>query len=128
MEIEFKGDPNPKTGMLEDFHHLNRKMQQILDLWDHKTILEEGDPLVPILLEQGLPVVVLSGSPTVEMMAMSLFLQIRDYMSKQPVVGQIFVESVRLFEDGSSFANFGLRDAIQLKGNANGDDEQTNSY
>ena len=89
-------------GMVMDFS----RIKQVISAWidetlDHKMLLHKDDPVLPLLRQQGEPVVVLDVNPTAENIARLIF----DYAAGQgfPVV------EVRLWETDSCFAAYARR-------------------
>ena len=72
VELEVEGRVNPETGMLIDFVLLKeRVVNPLMEVFDHVTILQEGDPLLELLPG---PVIDLETPPTAETLA-QIFLQ-----------------------------------------------------
>ncbi len=85
--------------MVIDFEEIKKKVQVWVDSeLDHKMILNEKDPLVPILKQMGDPVVLFSTNPTAENIARYIF----DYAKSQ----NLNVCSVKLWETQNSFAEY----------------------
>jgi len=73
VEVECRG-PLDALGMVVDFAEVKRVVEGwIAAHWDHRMILQRGDPLLPVLEERGEPVFVLDGPPTAEALAAHLF-------------------------------------------------------
>jgi 6-pyruvoyltetrahydropterin/6-carboxytetrahydropterin synthase len=86
-------------GMVLDFARLKRTVGAwINDNLDHKMLLHQDDPVLPLLRQQGEPVFVLDVNPTAENIARLIF----DYTAAQgfPVV------EVRLWETEDCFATY----------------------
>ena len=49
VRVMFHGDVNPNTGMLRDFAVLKRVVNDIMGIYDHRTILHGEDPLAKFL-------------------------------------------------------------------------------
>ena len=85
--------------MVIDFDEIKKKVQLWVDAeLDHKMILNEKDPLVPVLKKMGDPVVLLASNPTAENIAKHVF----DYAQKS----DLLVSSVKLWETQNSFAEY----------------------
>jgi 6-pyruvoyltetrahydropterin/6-carboxytetrahydropterin synthase len=89
-------------GMVVDFG----KLKSVVGGWidealDHKMLLHRDDPVLPLLRQQGEPVLALDVNPTAENIARLIY----DYAAGQgfPVV------EVRLWETESSFATYAPR-------------------
>jgi 6-pyruvoyltetrahydropterin/6-carboxytetrahydropterin synthase len=85
--------------MVMDFSDLKKAMSELLDLWDHATILHEHDPLVEILQTAGQRVYVLATHPTAEQLAHFLYV----WLEKQ-FPGK--VDSVTIYETEKNFSTF----------------------
>jgi 6-pyruvoyltetrahydropterin/6-carboxytetrahydropterin synthase len=83
--------PVVSNGMVRDFARCKVDMQQIMACFDHRTILQSQDPLVPILREQGVSIYIMENAPTAENMAMLI---------KDEIVN---CEEVTLWETPTSF-------------------------
>jgi len=98
VEIECAGELD-EFGMVVDFAKIKRVVAQWVDAnWDHKMILQAGDPLVQVLREQGEPVFELDTVPTAENLAAHLFHVASD--------AGLPVSAVRFWETGTSVATF----------------------
>lgn len=63
-----------KMGLSVDFKDLKECLKKCLDMYDHKTVLNEGDGLVDILIREKQDVVVVStANPTAETFAALIF-------------------------------------------------------
>jgi 6-pyruvoyltetrahydropterin/6-carboxytetrahydropterin synthase len=72
--IELQNEALDQDGMVLDFTELKRTIGQWLeDFLDHQMILQDGDPLVPVLREMGEPVFLMSEKPTAENLAKLVF-------------------------------------------------------
>lgn len=97
-EIECAG-PLDDLGMVVDFARIRAVVKEWIDAnWDHRMLLERGDPIGPVLEEQGEPVRYLDGPPTAENMARRLCEVARD--AGLPVV------AVHLWETDGSVASY----------------------
>jgi 6-pyruvoyltetrahydropterin/6-carboxytetrahydropterin synthase len=88
-----------ELGMVMDFSRLKRVVGDWIDeTLDHKMLLQRDDPVLPLLQQQGEPVVVLDVNPTAENIARLIF----DFTAAQgfPVV------EVRLWETDRCFASY----------------------
>jgi 6-pyruvoyltetrahydropterin/6-carboxytetrahydropterin synthase len=91
--------PLDKLGMVADFSDLRRRVGDWIDrTLDHKMILFKGDPLVPVLRDQGDPVLAIDDHPTTENLAKLVFEHVR--AEGYPVV------EVTLWETPTSSATY----------------------
>jgi len=96
IEVVCRG-PLDDLGMVVDFQEIRRIVEGWIDgNWDHRMILQDGDPMIPILKEQGEPVYVIAEVPTAENLAAHLYRIASD--------GGLPVTSVRFWETPSSMA------------------------
>lgn len=97
LEIDLAAEALDKRGMVEDFSLVGAKAKAWIDAClDHRMLLNEKDPLLPLLKKSGEPVFVLNGNPTAENIAARIFAEIR---------GMGFpVSEVRLWETPHSVA------------------------
>jgi len=73
VEVECKG-PLDALGMVVDFGEIRRVLETWIDAnWDHRMILEQGDPMARVLAERGEPVHELDAPPTAENLARRLY-------------------------------------------------------
>lgn len=88
-----------ELGMVADFSALRRHVGDWIDrTLDHKMILHQDDPLVPVLREMGDPVLAIPDHPTTENLAKLIF----EYVEREgyPVV------EVTLWETPTSYATY----------------------
>jgi 6-pyruvoyltetrahydropterin/6-carboxytetrahydropterin synthase len=88
-----------RLGMVMDFSHIKRVLNAWIDeTLDHKMLLHEDDPVLPLLRQQGEPVHVMKVNPTAENIARHIY----DYAAAQgfPVV------EVQLWETENCFATY----------------------
>jgi 6-pyruvoyltetrahydropterin/6-carboxytetrahydropterin synthase len=72
--ISLEGENLDDRGMLVDFTDIKRVLRGWIDnSLDHRMILHESDPLLPLLQEQGQPVYVIPHNPTAENIARLIF-------------------------------------------------------
>lgn len=99
VEIVCTG-PLDELGMVVDFAEIKRVVGTWIDEhWDHKMILQEGDPLATPLREAGEPVFELDAPTTAENLAARLFAVARD--------AGLPVAAVRFWETPDSVATYG---------------------
>jgi 6-pyruvoyltetrahydropterin/6-carboxytetrahydropterin synthase len=99
VEVECRG-PLDELGMVVDFARIKEALEGwILAHWDHRMILQRGDPMAAVLKEKGEPVFELDGPPTAEIMAAHLFDVARD--------AGLPVTQVRVWESEASVAGYG---------------------
>jgi 6-pyruvoyltetrahydropterin/6-carboxytetrahydropterin synthase len=69
VEVRVAGGPG-EDGLVLDFSDLKGRLRGLLDPWDHATLLQEGDPLLPVLrADPTCRVVACPWPPTAERMA-----------------------------------------------------------
>ena len=78
IEVEFQAMELDERGMVADFGDLKNAVREYLDeKLDHRLILSEDDPIVPILREADEPMLVLETNPTAENLAELIFSDLR---------------------------------------------------
>jgi 6-pyruvoyltetrahydropterin/6-carboxytetrahydropterin synthase len=88
-----------QLGMVMDFTRLKRVVGGWIDeTLDHKMLLHRDDPVLPLLHQQGEPVVVLDVNPTAENIARLIFDQV--------AAAGFPVTEVRLWETDTCFATY----------------------
>lgn len=99
VEIELSSDTLDRRGMVMDFEEVKRSIQTWIDsTLDHKMLLNEADPILPLLAAQKEPTVTLKTNPTAEHLAELIFNHVK---------GQHFpVTEVRFWETPRSFATY----------------------
>ncbi len=98
-EIEVRADRLDARDMVMDFGDIKRTIKAWIDTEiDHRLLLRQDDPLVPLLRAQGEPVVVIDSNPTAERMARLLFEKAREL--------GVPVTRVTLWETPSSWATW----------------------
>lgn len=98
VEVECRG-PLDELGMVVDFGEIGRVLRDWIHAsWDHRMVLERGDPLAAILRAEGEPVFELDAAPTAENLARHLHGVAR--ANGLPVV------RVRFWESDSSMASY----------------------
>ena len=74
--IVLENDELDERGMLIDFSDVKRSLRAwIEDNLDHRMILRDDDPAIPMLREMGEPLLVIAGNPTAENIATLIFEQ-----------------------------------------------------
>jgi 6-pyruvoyltetrahydropterin/6-carboxytetrahydropterin synthase len=97
--IDLEGEALDERGMLVDFSDIKNSVRTwIDDELDHRMILNENDPVVPFLQEQGEPLFLLPENPTAETIARLIF----NYTKSEGFP----VKSVALWETPKSFASY----------------------
>lgn len=70
VEVTVSGNIQTETGMVMDFGDLKKVVEPFLDVWDHRMILEFGDPIIECLSRlDSDSVVVIDRPPTAENLA-----------------------------------------------------------
>lgn len=99
VEITIATDGLDERGIAFDFCEIQNRVKGWIDQnLDHKTLLNEKDPLLPMLQKMEEPVFVFKGNPTAENIAKLLF-------EKTLELG-FSVEEVRLWETPDSCATY----------------------
>lgn len=97
--IVLEGEELDDRGMLIDFTDIKKKIRcWIEEHLDHRMILCDQDPVLPMLREVGEPLYVIDSNPTAETIARIIFEQARE--QGLPVV------EVRLWETSKSCATY----------------------
>ena len=74
VQIQLSTEKLDALGMVMDFYEIRKKIGDWIDQnLDHRMILGEKDPLVPLLKKGGDPAVVMPGNPTAEAIAKWIF-------------------------------------------------------
>lgn len=99
VEIELSASELDPRGMVIDFERIKRVIREWIDRnLDHRMILHEKDPFVPIFRKRRQPLFLLRANPTAENIARGIF----DYAKSQALP----VSSVTLWETPSSCATY----------------------
>ena len=99
VEIELAAKALDRRGMVRDFTEIKRAIQGWIDAHlDHKMILCQDDPVLPLLRKAKEPLYVIDVNPTAENLAKLIY----DHTKRLGFP----VTSVRLWETGSSFATY----------------------
>eukprot|EP00475_Leptophrys_vorax_P033623 TRINITY_DN5312_c0_g1_i3.p1 TRINITY_DN5312_c0_g1~~TRINITY_DN5312_c0_g1_i3.p1 ORF type:complete len:135 (-),score=9.51 TRINITY_DN5312_c0_g1_i3:338-742(-) len=100
--IVLEADDLDHRGMLVDFSDIKRHVAGWIDAnLDHRMILNEADPVVPLLKEQGEPMFLISANPTAENIAKLIF----DFAKSN----RLPVREVSLWETFKSYASYSDR-------------------
>lgn len=100
VEIDIAASNLDERGMVVDFLDIKNKLKPWLnETLDHKTLLSESDPLVPILKEFKEPLFLMQENPTAENLAKLIFEKAAEF--------GFSVKRVRLWETPDSFATYG---------------------
>ena len=99
VEIEMESETLDHRGMVIDFNDVKERLQTWIDTTlDHKMLLHEQDPVIPLLKNVKEPMVLLKKNPTAEVLAQMVF---------EEAKGQGFpVTEVRFWETPTSFATY----------------------
>jgi 6-pyruvoyltetrahydropterin/6-carboxytetrahydropterin synthase len=100
LEVTMRKDSLNELGMVMDFEDIKLTVQKWVDTeLDHKTLLNEKDPMVKVLRDMGEPIVTIKGNPTAENIAQLIF----DYAKGQ----KLPIVNVRIWETVNSYAEYG---------------------
>ena len=101
VEIELGSERLDQRGMVRDFGEIKRVIQTWIDReLDHKMLLCQEDPLLPLLQRSGEPIFGMDANPTAEAIAELIF----TFAASQ----RLPVTMVRLWETDSSVAVYSL--------------------
>lgn len=96
IEIVIETGKLDNLGMAVDFGDIKRVMKGWIDTnFDHKTILREDDPLVPVLQQNGQRITVVKVNPTAEYLAFLAF----EYGKSEGLL----ITEVRFWETSSNY-------------------------
>ncbi len=99
VQVEISSGKLNELGMVMDFYEIRKKLGEWIDLnLDHRMILNDDDPLVPLLKKAGDPVVSMPGNPTAEALAKWIF--------DEAVKMNLPVAKVTLWETDSCAASY----------------------
>ena len=97
--IEINAEKLDSLGMVMDFYEIQKSIGEWIDkTLDHRMILAENDPLVPVLQKTGETLVLMKETPTAEALARRIFEEARNM--KLPVA------KVTVWETENSFAAY----------------------
>jgi len=97
--IVLEGEQLDHRGMVVDFSDIKKQVAGWIDAnLDHRMILHEADPIVPILRKLGEPMHVVSENPTAENIAKLIY----DFAKSH----QLPVKEVSLWETFNSYATY----------------------
>jgi 6-pyruvoyltetrahydropterin/6-carboxytetrahydropterin synthase len=100
VEVEIVADKLDPRGMVHDFSDIKRVIKAWIDAnLDHRMVLHQDDPILPVLRQMGEKHFVMDVNPTAENIARLIYRQAR--AQGLPVV------RVRLWETPSSHASYG---------------------
>ncbi len=103
--FEFGCSELPEDGMVLDFGVIKERIKKVLDhYWDHGMILQQGDPLLPLLRDTGMKVFETPNPPTAENLAIHAF---TFAMQAIPEVN-VWVNSVTCQETPNCSARYGV--------------------
>ena len=99
LEIDISSNRLDQLGMVVDFNEIKDKAKNWIDQHvDHKMLLCDGDPIIPALMELGLPYFLMAENPTAENISKMLFREISNLGLK--------LNEIRLWETPSSYASY----------------------
>lgn len=78
-EVEIMSSALNGQGMVEDFSILKKAMDEVLDLWDHATLLQKNDPLISTFQLHNQRLYLFDEPPTAEIMSWTLFNKLQDF-------------------------------------------------
>jgi 6-pyruvoyltetrahydropterin/6-carboxytetrahydropterin synthase len=78
-EVEIMSSTLDEQGMVEDFSILKKAMSEVLDFWDHATLLMRNDPLVSTFQLHQQRLFLFDEPPTAEVMARTLFNGLQEF-------------------------------------------------
>ncbi|MBQ3351009.1 MAG: 6-carboxytetrahydropterin synthase [Thermoguttaceae bacterium] len=88
-----------ESGLSVDFHQIKQTIESwVEENWDHKTILNSEDPLLPILTKAGVKCVSVDSNPTSEQFARLIYRQAKSM--------GLPVKSVDFWETSKSMARY----------------------
>jgi len=94
-----------ELGMVADFSALRRHIGDWIErTLDHRMLLHKDDPYVPLLREQGEPIVAMDDHPTTENIAKFIF----EYVEREGYP----VQEVTLWETPTSYATYSLSGVV----------------
>ena len=100
VELELAAENLNSKGMVRDFLEIKQVIKAWVDQsFDHRLLLQEGDPLISVLKKADEPIVTVAYPPTAENLAREIFF----YAKKSGFP----VRQVRIWETESSMASFG---------------------
>jgi 6-pyruvoyltetrahydropterin/6-carboxytetrahydropterin synthase len=99
--ITIEGPKLDERGMLVDFGDIKSAVSTWIDEnLDHRMLLRQDDPVVPVLREMGEPMYLLDENPTAENIAKLIFDEAKKLELPAPIVG------VQLWETPKCFAAY----------------------
>ena len=102
VEVDIEADSLDERGMVVDFTEAKEAVKGWIDsALDHRMILSDRDPLVPVLEDAGEPLHLIEENPTAENIAMHIYRVARDR--------GLAVSEVRLWETSTSCAAYSER-------------------
>lgn len=122
IEVVISATELDQNEMIIDFKALKLAVQSQLDIFDHSMAINSDDPLLPSL-QQFYPegvVIYENQDPTTEIMARDIFEMIHEILQKgwsgksssgtsySIPAGRVKLERVRLWETGTSWAEYGV--------------------
>lgn len=99
VEVMIRADALDARGMVHDFSEIKRAIKSWIDEnLDHRMLLHQDDPVLPVLRRMGEPLFVMEHNPTAENIAKLIYRQAHDL--------GLPVARVRLWETPNSCASF----------------------
>ncbi len=98
VEVVLEAESLDEAGFVADFDELSAALRRAVAELDHRLLLQEGDPVIPHLVEAGEELVVLGSPPTAEVLAREVYERVAG--AGLPVV------EVRLWETPTAMASY----------------------
>ena len=112
LELFLQTDELNKDGMVIDFGQVKQLFQSNLELWDHRIILQRGDPVGRKLMEvvtDGYPcigLIIVDFNPTAENMAKYFYELLEKEFYANEEIRHIRIKAVRVHETETGWAEF----------------------
>lgn len=113
LELFLQADELNEDGMVIDFGQVKQLFQDKLEQFDHKLVLEEGDPIVRKMMEvvaegymHDIGLVVVNFNPTAENMAKFFYELLEKEFYANEEIRHIRIKAVRVHETETGWAEF----------------------
>ena len=108
VEIELGSERLDRRGMVRDFDEIKRAIQTWIERsLDHKMLLHQNDPVIPLLRRLGEPLFLMATNPTAEAIAQLIY----EYTASLGFP----VTMVRMWETDRSVATYRRNDAAERR-------------